>query len=81
MRTTIDSAGRVVIPRDLRMRLGLSGGDPVEILERDGHLEIGIVSSAMRLEGSEHGPVAVPEEDLPPLTEEIVRSTIERSRR
>ena len=79
MRTTIDSAGRVVIPKDLRMRLGLSGGDPVEILERDGHLEIGVVPSAMRLEGSEKGPIAVPEEDLPPLTEEIVRSTIERS--
>ncbi len=81
MRTTIDSAGRVVIPRDLRLRLGLSGGDPVEILERDGHLEIGVVASVMRLEASDQGPVAVPEEDLPPLTEEIVRSTIERSRR
>ncbi len=81
MRTTIDSAGRVVIPKDLRMRLGLSGGDSVEILERDGHLEIGVVPSVMRLEESDHGPVAVPEEDLPPLTEEIVRSTIERSRR
>ncbi len=81
MRTTIDSAGRVVIPKGLRLRLGLSGGDPVEILERDGHLEIGVVASVMRLEGSDQGPVAVPEEELPPLTEEIVRSTIERSRR
>jgi len=48
------------------LRLGLSGGDPVEILERDGHLEIGVVASVMRLEESDQGPVAVPEEDLPP---------------
>ena len=81
MRTTIDSAGRIVIPKALRVRLGLTGGDPVEILERDGHLEIEVVPSAMRLETSDGGPVAVPEEALPPLTGEIVRSTIERSRR
>ena len=81
MRTTIDSAGRIVIPKALRTRLGLEGGDLVEILERDGYLEIGVVPSVMKLEESSHGLVAVPEEQLPPLTGEIVRSTIERSRR
>jgi AbrB family looped-hinge helix DNA binding protein len=35
MRTTIDRAGRVVIPRELRQRAGLIGGGEVEI-ELDG---------------------------------------------
>lgn len=35
MRTTIDRAGRLVIPRSLRNRIGLAGGGPVE-LELDG---------------------------------------------
>lgn len=35
MRTTIDKAGRLVIPRSLRNRIGLAGGGEVE-LELDG---------------------------------------------
>ena len=35
MRTTIDKAGRLVIPRALRSRIGLVGGGEVE-LELDG---------------------------------------------
>jgi AbrB family looped-hinge helix DNA binding protein len=31
MRTTIDNAGRVVIPKNLRAALNLTGGDEVEI--------------------------------------------------
>lgn len=41
MRTTIDKAGRLVIPRALRERIGLVGGGEVE-LELDG--------SALRIE-------------------------------
>ena len=35
MRTTIDRAGRLVIPRSLRNRVGLGGGGEVEV-ELDG---------------------------------------------
>lgn len=31
MRTTIDKAGRLVIPRSLRNRIGLAGGGEVEV--------------------------------------------------
>ena len=81
MRTTIDSAGRVVIPKDLRERLGLTGGQEVEVRERGGHIEIEAAVVPMRLEERQHGVVAVPAEALPPLTDEIVRATLERVRR
>ena len=81
MRTTIDAAGRLVIPKDLRERLGLTGGQEVEIREREGHLEIEPAGVAMRLVDRGGGPVAVPEAPLPPLTDDIVRATLERVRR
>ena len=40
MTTTIDSAGRVVIPKVLRDQAGLSPGTEIEVQLRNGHLEI-----------------------------------------
>lgn len=81
MRATIDGAGRVVIPKDLRHRLGISGGRVLEIRERDGRIEIEPAAVPMSIEQRDGGPVAVPAGDLPPLTDEIVRATLERTRR
>ena len=81
MRSAIDSAGRIVIPKPLRVRLGLDTGRVVEIREREGRLEIEPVSTPMTLAKRAGGRVAVPEEKLPPLTDDVVRATIERTRR
>ncbi len=81
MRTTIDAAGRVVIPKSVRERLGLVGGRTVEIREREGRVEIEAAPTPMRLVKRGRGPVAVPLEPLPALTDEIVRATLEQSRR
>ena len=81
MRSTIDAAGRVVVPKVMRERLGLTGGRAIEIRERDGRLEIEPALVAMKLVKRKHGMVAVPARKLPPLTDEIVRDTIERIRR
>jgi AbrB family looped-hinge helix DNA binding protein len=81
MRSTIDAAGRVVIPKSLRDRLGLKGGEALDIREHDGRIELEPVATPMRLVESEGGPAAVAEEDLPPLTDEIVRETLESTRR
>jgi len=40
MRTTIDRAGRVVVPKSLRAALGLSGGDEVEITLEGERIEL-----------------------------------------
>lgn len=81
MRSAIDPAGRVVIPKELRERLGLSGPRAIDITERDGHIEIEPAVTPMSLVRRAHGLVAVPEEDLPALTDAIVRDTLERTRR
>jgi AbrB family looped-hinge helix DNA binding protein len=81
MRSAIDSAGRVVIPKALRDRAGLGGPRDIEITERDGKIEIEAVPTAMSLVRRRGRLVAVPQGKLPPLTDEIVRATIERTRR
>lgn len=35
---TLDSTGRILIPKDLRTRLGLHSGDAIAMEERDGEL-------------------------------------------
>ena len=81
MKTTIDAAGRIVVPKVLRERLGLAGGRALEIREREGHLEIEPVATPMSLVKRRGGRVAVPARKLPPLTDEIVRETLEHIRR
>lgn len=81
MQTAIDSAGRIVIPKTLRDALGLTAGQPLEIAERDGHLEIVPVPTPMRLVDDGEGVVAVADSDMPVLTADMVRDTLERTRR
>jgi AbrB family looped-hinge helix DNA binding protein len=81
MRSTIDAAGRVVIPKALRTRLGLERGQNIEIRERDGSIEIEPLATPMVLAKRGRGRVAVPEGKLPPLTDDIVRATLEKTRR
>jgi AbrB family looped-hinge helix DNA binding protein len=81
MKPTIDSAGRVVIPKAVCERLGLRGGEALDMRERDGRIEIEPASTATSLLEREGLPAAVPDGELPPLTDDIVRATLERMRR
>jgi len=81
MQSTIDSAGRLVIPKAIRDRLGLTGGELVDIRERDGTIEVEPAPTPMKIVQGKGGPVAVPDGELPALTDETVRTTIERTRR
>ena len=72
MRTTIDRAGRVVIPKPLREELGLRGGQDIEIEP---------APTSMRLVRRKGVLIAEPETSLPPLTAGEVRDTQERVRR
>lgn len=81
MRTTIDAAGRIVVPKALRDELGLSGGQEVDVLARDGRLEVEVAPTDLRLERRGRVLVAIPDHPLPPLTSDVVRATLERVRR
>jgi AbrB family looped-hinge helix DNA binding protein len=81
MITTIDSAGRIVVPKALREALDLKPGQALEIRAADGRLEIEAAATPLSLKKRGKGVVAVPETELPELTSEEVRETLERMRR
>lgn len=81
MRTTIDRAGRIVVPKPIRDRLQLLGGGEVEVVERDGVIEITPVPVDMVFADTPEGPVVVSVEPLPSLTDDVVFAAIDESRR
>jgi AbrB family looped-hinge helix DNA binding protein len=81
MRTTIDRAGRIVIPKPIREDAGLAPGTEVEVQLRDGRVEIEPVSVPRRLVRRRGRLVLEPQGDVPPLTDDDVRDILERIRR
>jgi AbrB family looped-hinge helix DNA binding protein len=79
MRTTIDMAGRLVVPKTLREQLGFAAGTELEVTAVDGHLEVA-VPSRVRVEESPHGVRFVADTDAR-LDARQVRELMERGRR
>ena len=69
------------MPKPLREALNLKPGQPLEIRVGDGRLEIEAATTPMTLRKRGKDVVAVPEVELPTLTAEEVRDTLERIRR
>jgi AbrB family looped-hinge helix DNA binding protein len=80
MRTTIDAAGRLVIPKQIREQAGLRPGMPLEISYRDGAIEIEPAPMPVRLVRKGHLTVAVPAGDVPTLTADQVERAREQIR-
>ena len=76
MRTTIDHAGRVVIPKAVRESAGLAPGRELEIEYRDGRVEIEPVRKPVRLIRKSGVLIAMPPAGLPKATPEQVNRTI-----
>lgn len=81
MKSTIDSGGRVVIPKPIRDRLGLGPGTVIDVAEHEGHIEIAPAEAPVHLVEVDGVLVARSTEELPTLTDDIVRETLERTRR
>jgi AbrB family looped-hinge helix DNA binding protein len=81
MKTTIDSAGRIVVPKSLRQALNIKPGQVLNIRAGDGQLEIEITANPMTLKKRGKDFVAVPDVGLPMLTADAVRETMEHIRR
>jgi AbrB family looped-hinge helix DNA binding protein len=79
MRTTIDAAGRIVVPKALRDELGFAPGTELELDAVDNRLEV-TVPSRVRIAEDERGVYLVADTDEK-LTVEQVREIVERSRR
>ncbi|OFW12478.1 MAG: hypothetical protein A3F69_04700 [Acidobacteria bacterium RIFCSPLOWO2_12_FULL_66_10] len=81
MTVTMDSAGRLVIPKELRKEAELEPGVPLEIRCRDGLIEI--APKAMEVTFEREGPflVAQPKHPVPTLTNATVSRTIAKIRR
>lgn len=81
MRTTIDGAGRIIVPKALRTALGFTENQELEIRAIDGRLEVEPVATRMRVGRRGKSLVAVADRNLPVLSAEAVRVALESVRR
>jgi AbrB family looped-hinge helix DNA binding protein len=77
MVTTMDAAGRLVIPSEIRREAAIEPGTPLEVRWRDGVIEIEPRPLEVKLERKGRLLVATPARRVPPLR----TATVERTRR
>jgi AbrB family looped-hinge helix DNA binding protein len=81
MRVSIDSAGRVVLPKPIRDAAGLTRGQEVEVRLAGVIIEIEPVQPAVRLrERAGKLPVLEVEGEVEPVTDDEVRAGLEAQR-
>ncbi|MGI8726159.1 MAG: AbrB/MazE/SpoVT family DNA-binding domain-containing protein [Solirubrobacterales bacterium] len=81
MQATIDRAGRIVVPKEIRSKLGLEGGESLEIGESNGIIEIRRPTRKVKLVRGEGGLLhADPDAGLPSVTVDEVRAALEATR-
>jgi bifunctional DNA-binding transcriptional regulator/antitoxin component of YhaV-PrlF toxin-antitoxin module len=81
MKIAIDSVGRLVVPKVLRAELGISGPTELEVVARDGVIELAVADVPARIGDRGGDPVIVTDAPMKPLTVEDVRAAIDRVRR
>jgi AbrB family looped-hinge helix DNA binding protein len=77
MTTTIDAAGRLVVPKEIRRQAGIRPNSRLEVRFRDGKIEIEPAPVPVRLERKGRLVVAVAPKGIEALSADIV----ERARR
>ena len=75
MRATIDAAGRLVIPSEIRRQAGLQPGMALDVRWHEGRIEIEPAVLPVQLVREGRFLVAVPEKEIEPLTTEMVEET------
>jgi len=70
--TSIDSAGRLVIPKEIREAAGLAPGAPLVVRHRGDHVEIEPAPLEVQIEMRGRVAVAVPKSPVPRVTTEEV---------
>src|SRR5918999_3763371 len=77
MKTTIDHAGRLVIPKDIRRESGIKPGMPLEVRWEKGAIAITPAPLEVKLERKGRLLVAVPARE----TSRLSTDTVERARK
>jgi len=72
IRSTIDAAGRLVIPKPIREAAGLKPETPLEVRFHDGRVEIEPAPLEVRIEMRGGVAVAVPTEPIPSVSADDV---------
>ncbi len=75
MKTTIDNAGRLVIPKAIRRESGIKPGMQLEVRWEKGVIAITPAPLEVKLQRKGHMLVAVPEKDTPRLSTDTVERT------
>jgi AbrB family looped-hinge helix DNA binding protein len=81
MTTTIDAAGRLVVPKKIREEAGIVPGSELTIRVRDGRIEIEPAPLDVRIVRKGSLTVAMPRASVPPLTRDAVGRTLAGLRR
>jgi AbrB family looped-hinge helix DNA binding protein len=77
----MDSAGRLVIPKEVRQQALIKPGMPLDVRLREGHIEIEPAPLDISIKRRGRLTVAVSHKPVPPLTSETVEETRRRLRR
>jgi len=80
MITTIDTAGRLVVPKAIRQEAGLVPGEPLEVTVHDGRVEIVPAPRQVRIRDQDGLRIAEPAGNYETLSEDTVRRTRDRLR-
>lgn len=75
MKTTIDMAGRLVIPKEIRRQAGLRPGMPLEVRWRAGRIEIEPAATPVTLVRKGRLLVAAPQTEVEALSAATVEDT------
>jgi len=75
MKTTIDEAGRLVIPQDILRQAGLQPGTALDVRWHDGRIEIELEPVPATLVRKGRFIVAAPQNATPSLTTDMVEDT------
>lgn len=81
MRTTIDGAGRIVVPKAVRDSMGLTAGREIDVVFTDGRIEIELAPVEVEVDTASGPPRLVARHDQPPLTDSEIRDVLESTRR
>lgn len=81
MRTTIDAAGRLVIPKPFRDALGVGRGGEVEVDLVDGEVVVSAPNTLQHVVQRAGRAVIVSDEPVPLLTDDVVSDVLRAVRR